>query len=72
MIFSPQVAITLNAEESAWMVQILLTAYHSEDVECGLDEMQAAFALRLLAGFGIEPEEEIDGEAPIDTEHKLH
>ena len=72
MIFSPQVAITLNAEESAWLVQILLTAYHSEDVECGLDEMQAAFALRLLAGFGVEPEDEISGEEPIDPEHKLH
>lgn len=71
MIFSPQVAITLNSEESAWLVQILITAYRSVDEETSLDEKEAAFALRLLDGFGVEPDYEAAADQ-IDPEHKLH
>lgn len=72
MIFSPQVAITLNSEESAWLVQILLTAYHSEDEETKLDEKEAAFAIRLLDGFGVELDDESSESDPTGHEHKLH
>ena len=63
MIFSPQVAITLNAEESAWLVQILLTAHGCVDEEISLNEKEAAFALRLLDGFGVEHEHELEADA---------
>lgn len=71
MIFSPQVAITLSAEESDWLVNILIAAYRSDDEETKLDEKEAAFAIRLLDGFGVEPDDESAIE-PVSHENKLH